>query len=142
MDNGMKSIPETQNASKKLNRPNTDRIAINKSNTERLNRWIEQAQEQINGIKINRTELLNCLIELHDDLLNAAEITEINKRFFDEVKFAEWMTQELRAARNRGENISLQELMTKVCPAQKQKRGRKKQALKPDKEISKQEASS
>jgi len=126
MDNGIKSESASPRSPKKVNCVSFDRITINKNNTERLNRWIEQAQNQINGIKINRTEMLNCLLELHDDVLSANEIVEINKRFFDEVKFAEWMTQELRAARNRGESVSLQELMAKFRPMPVQKRGRKK----------------
>ncbi len=79
-----------------------DRIALTPESLERLSLWLKQISDQLKGIKLKRADLLNYLVKSASEKLTASQIKEIEKEYFDEVKFHEWALRELRRARKLG----------------------------------------
>ncbi len=118
MDNGIEPI--------KKRRVNPERITVAKESLSRLSDWIEQIATEVKGIKLNRNDLVNWLIQNHASTLSADEVKEVERHFFDEVKFAEWALKELKAAKARGETTSLSEILNVKAEEPKRKRRSKR----------------
>lgn len=94
-----------------------ERITLDVSAMERVTAWMDDLASLLKGSTVNRTELVNWLINHHDRELSAQEVRGLEQAFFDEVKFAEWAVTELKAAQARGESVTLSEIIAKHRPA-------------------------
>lgn len=90
-----------------------DRLRISAEALTRLNCFIEQVSERLRGVKVTRSELVNFLIMDRPEALSASELKGLESKYFDEVKFAQWAVEELKAAKVRGESSTLAEILAK-----------------------------
>ncbi len=98
--------PETRNQ-------HPDRIKISPEALSRLSIWNDEATSRLRGVKLTRSDLVNFLILNHEQALSQAELKALENQFFDEVKFAQWAVDELKAAKGRGESIRLAEIIAR-----------------------------
>lgn len=110
------------------NRP-SDRITIGPDALLRLNQFLEQSGKCLRGIKLSKNELVNFLILNHCDTLSSSELKELENKYFDEVKFAQWALSELKAAKARGEAVTFANIVSKVSSKPRVSRVKK---LKPE----------
>ncbi len=98
-----------------------DRIKISPEALSRLSLWNEEITGRLRGVKLTRSDLVNFLILNHEQALSSSELKELENRYFDEVKFAQWALEELKAARARGESLSLADILVqnRTSPATK-----------------------
>ena len=79
------------------------------------------------GVTINRKQLVNWLVEAHDEGLSSSEEETLSALFYDEVKFLAHALSRMKEARARGEELSLESVMgAQLSP----KSGKKPRALK------------
>lgn len=88
-----------------------DRIKVSPEVLSRLSLWNEEITGRLRGVKLTRSDLVNFLILNHEQALSSSELKELENRYFDEVKFAQWALEELKAARARGESLSLADIL-------------------------------
>lgn len=149
MDNAVTpgAVPSVHNPIKnrRSRTQHPDRVWIKANALNRLNHWVNEATERLRGVKLSRTDLVNFLILSHPEALSTQEMKEIEMRYFDPVKQGEWALGELRAARARGEQVTLEDILVgqkAALPAASRSRTRKSENLKitekPDKNAQKQ----
>jgi hypothetical protein len=108
-----------------------DRITLNPTNRNKLDQWLIELESQLNGVvKITRTDLVNCLIELHSNRLSDSEIKAAAKYCFDEVRWLNSAMERLKKAKKAGETLSMETLLNErnafLGEANKAPRGRSK----------------
>lgn len=84
-----------------------DRITLPPSALEKLGRWIDLLQNKSAGIKVTRSDLVTWLINSHSENLSTSEISDLEGKFFDNLKYAKWAVKEIMEARARGEVLNL-----------------------------------
>lgn len=107
--------------SRKRKQTHPDRISLSPASLAKLSLWIDQVHSQIRGVKLTRSQVVEWLIGSHEERLSANEIKKLEREHFDELKFAEWALRELKAARARGESISLSDLIASPKPTRPEK---------------------
>ena len=113
MDDGViKSSP----AVKRAVTPQPERIALTKESVAKVKAWLMQIGADLRGVRVSKNEFVNWVICNQADALTAQEMTKLEAEFFDELRFAEWALRELKAAKARGEKITLQTLMSESRP--------------------------
>jgi hypothetical protein len=90
---------------------NQERVSLRPEALERINAWMNQLSEQCKGIALNRSDLVNWLINHHNPVLTKKEVDNIRDCHFDDVEFAAWALRELKAARTRGERVTLEQII-------------------------------
>jgi len=113
-----------------------ERAVLNGQCCETVDAWIEQVKARARGIRINRNALVQWLIEGRASTLSESEICEIAEKYFDEVRFARWVVDELRVARSKGENVSLAELVARNSLTSPKKRARRRRVSGLSKDLS------
>lgn len=103
MDATVKST--TTNKEKKQKHP--DRITLPPNALEKLGRWIDFLHNKSAGIKVTRSDLVTWLINSHTENLSTSEVSELEEKFFDNLKYAKWAVKEIMEARARGEVLNL-----------------------------------
>lgn len=109
------AAPEKETHSEKQRKiKNTypDRVKISAEAIVRLNILAEQVASHLRGVKLTRCELVDFLLLSHSEALSPSELRDLEAKHFDEVKFAQWAVEELRAARTRGESVSLADILS------------------------------
>ena len=108
-----------------------DRITLNPTNRNKLDQWLVELESQLNGIvKITRTDLVNCLIELHSNQLSDTEIKAAAKYCFDEVRWLTSAMERLKKAKKAGTTVEkkLAKLKEKSDNAKKEVSAKPKRA--------------
>lgn len=103
MDATVKS--PTTNKEKKQKHP--DRITLPPNALEKLGRWIDFLHNKSAGIKVTRSDLVTWLINSHSENLSTSEVSDLEGKFFDNLKYAKWAVKEIMEARARGEILNL-----------------------------------
>ncbi|MBI2712602.1 MAG: hypothetical protein HYX41_07105 [Bdellovibrio sp.] len=115
-DDNELGIPEqgaiSQSSEKKIRGQFPDRLKIGSEALSKLNLLIEQANQRLRGMKLTRSDLVNFLILKRSETLSTQELKELETQYFDELKFAQWAIQELKAARSKGESITLGDILS------------------------------
>lgn len=93
-----------------------DRVNLSLKAVEKLKGWTEQVNPLLRGSRVSFTALTNWSLESQNDALSTAQKNDICKKLHDEVRFARWVVQELEAARKRGENLSMDDLLSRERP--------------------------
>jgi hypothetical protein len=102
----------TEEAAKQSKKqPRRDRVNLDPVSLARLQSWLDQFNQNFPTGKITRSDLINYLLSSRSESLSENELAGLRERFFDEVQLAEWALRELKAARNRGENSTLNEIL-------------------------------
>jgi hypothetical protein len=106
-----------EDAAKKLKKqPRRDRVTLDPVAITRLDSWLNNLRDELKGVKIGRSDLINFLISEHTSSLTIHEIRRLKDTHFDEETFAEWALKEFRKAKERGENLSLADILKPVFP--------------------------
>lgn len=84
-----------------------DRITLPPSALEKLSRWIDLLHNKSAGIKVTRSDLVSWLISSHSENLSTNEISDLENKFFDNLKYAKWAVNEIKEAKARGEILNL-----------------------------------
>ena len=95
----------------KPNVVNPCRIVLTGEGSDRVNRWMNQLQQQFHGLRMNRNELVEWLILAQPLDLSLEEIREIGGKYYDELDLANWALRQLKEARSKGQNISLENIL-------------------------------
>lgn len=111
------SQPVSELAETEVKSHHPDRVKINTDALARLNEWNKLIAQRIPGVKLSRSDLVNFLILNHAVDLSPVEIKELEVKHYDEVKFAQWAVEELKASRERGEVTSLAEILATYRPS-------------------------
>jgi hypothetical protein len=107
-----------EDAAKKLKKqPRRDRVTLDPVAITRLNGWIDEVRSQLRGVQISRSDLVNFLIIQRSEVLTSREIHLLKEAHFDESDFAQWALKEFKKAKDRGEDISLADILKPVFPA-------------------------
>jgi hypothetical protein len=107
-----------------------DRIVLHPQTAERLNGWLEDLSTRFKGLRLSRTDLANHLLMSRAAVLAPEEAETIRNQYFDEVSFAAWVLKEVRAAKARGQSVSITELYEGMTQSSKSRRPRKAQPAK------------
>lgn len=87
------------------------KIILNEENGKHLEGWIEQLRGSCPGIRIKKQDLVSWLIQVKGARLSQADLKTVRERFFDEVELAQWALDQLRAAKQRNEKLTLAGLL-------------------------------
>lgn len=94
-----------------------DRVSLSPEAVIRLNEWMDALETNARGIKISKNELVSFLILNHAVKLSESETLQLKDQYFDEVRFAEWAVQQLKAAKASGRHLTLSHVMGGAkCP--------------------------
>lgn len=96
-----------------------NRILLSKENLIRIDDWMEKLQKGLKGLKITRADVVNHILQSHSPDLSSEEMHQIGRLFFDEMRFATWAVQALKEAKARGEDTTLQDLISQFGAASK-----------------------
>lgn len=103
-------------------KPNTkrqrhqDRVTLDQESLQRVDGWIEQVTSNAKGVNVARKEVVNWLIKQHDEHLLPIELDELKSKYFSDVRFLQQAIRELKAAKQRGEPITLGEIFGAATP--------------------------
>lgn len=106
---------EDQTPTKKRTK-HPDRIHIEPSALEQLDRWIDQLTTNRKGVRINRKNIIHWLVESHADSLSSAEEKDLLSKFYDEELLLKDALKEIRAAKKKGETLKLQDFIPNLKP--------------------------
>jgi len=89
-----------------------DRISLDPESLGRVKNWIEVIGVTFPGIKVVRSDIVNWLIKSHKEELSPSELKQIEAQFYDELARAKWAVDELKARLARGENATIQSVLS------------------------------
>ncbi len=91
-------VPESKAPDLKI-KSQVDRVTLNKDESEKINRWLQQIKESSKGfLDLTRSDLVNYLIKTHVDVLTAKEIKKIRLAHYSLIKHLNWITPQLKKA--------------------------------------------
>jgi ABC-type uncharacterized transport system substrate-binding protein len=111
-----------------------DRITVNQEALEKLNNWITQIDNENKGVHVSRTDLVNWVLENEPDQLSPSQLKEIQEGHYDPVKYARWAYAQVKAAKARGENVTIQIIEGKTGPTLEKPKRAYRRKNKSDKE--------
>lgn len=125
-----------ESTEKKKPNKHIERVTIGDAFKDKLTRLKDQATEALRGISsITRSDIVNLMIDEHPDELSLAQIDKLKATHVDQVKYAFWIAQRLKAAHQSGEQVTIHELLAQEPFAEvkkpKGKRGPRKKVPSP-----------
>ena len=91
-----------------------ERVTIENAIKEKLNSFESQANESLQGVAtVNKSDIVNLILNLHDNQLSPLEIEELRKTHFDIFKCLTWLKNQAKDAKEKGHQVSLKDLMKK-----------------------------
>jgi hypothetical protein len=125
-------MDEVSNTSKKKPRSEKqlhpqDRATLTPATAKKLDAWLEQIDSKYNGlVSVSRSDLTNYFLDKQPDLLNRDQLEKIKAAHFDEVRFAQWALKQIKDSKQKGESLSLKDLvsMSRLVDAEAPKRVR------------------
>lgn len=98
---------------KPAKKPQHDRVTLDKSEAEKLNRWLLVILEGSKGfLQLSRSDVVNFLIRQHGEEFSKKELQQIRQHHYDPIKHLLWITPKLKEAMATGDKelvASLQE---------------------------------
>lgn len=111
------------------------RIILNEENGKQLDSWIEQLKGSCPGIRIKKQDLVSWLIVEKGNCLSQGDLKTIRERFFDAVELAQWALEQLRAAKQRNEKLTLADLIRNGKTTSSDSHSKKKTKVPPKSEM-------
>lgn len=106
---------EEQKVERKKRQFNPDRIVLEAKSVESVKKISAQIEMAFNGvIKLTNKEIANFLIQSRSAELTATELRQLRELHFDEVRAAMWAVQKLKVARDKGEQITLAQILEQI----------------------------
>ncbi len=100
-----------QKEEKKVRNRFPDRFTVDPANLEKIGKLLEQLRSSVQGSDATRKELLNWIVEKFPEQLSPSDLKELSDRFYDEERFLKLALEEVRAAKGRGERLTIEEIM-------------------------------
>jgi hypothetical protein len=97
---------------KKKRIPKYDRVTLYEEAMKRVDGWIKQVEDSKPGVSLFRKDILNWHILNAPEQLDAGGIASLADQFFDQERFLKQALKRVRDAKDRGETLSLQALMS------------------------------
>lgn len=98
----------------KSNTKPLERVTIEDNVKEKLNVLTKLANESLNGMAtISKSDVVNMILELHSNELTKFEVDLLRKTHLDIFKHLSWLQTQAKLAKERGDDLSLSELMKK-----------------------------
>lgn len=92
--------------------PKYDRVTLYDEALNRIDGWIKQVEQSKAGVSLFRKDILNWFVLSSPELLPAASIDAMAVQFFDQERFLKQALKRVREAKERGENLSLSDIMS------------------------------
>ncbi len=96
-----------------------------------------QANSILQGITtVTKSDVVNLILECHSGFLSASEIERLKALHLDQVKYAFWVANKLKAAKAAGQDVTLSEILESSQPlitgegTAKRTRARRKKTVK------------
>lgn len=98
---------------KKKNQIPQERVTLNKSTSEKLESWITQLDEKYSKVlKITKSDLVQYLIESHDQKLSLGEMKDLRKLHHDDLRILKTLMTKIEDEKKLGQtNTTLAELI-------------------------------
>ncbi|MCK6596855.1 MAG: hypothetical protein L6Q37_00705 [Bdellovibrionaceae bacterium] len=91
-----------------------ERVTIEDRLKDKLNSLTAAANESLQGIaEVSKSDVVNLILNLHDDQLSKFETEELRKTHFDVFKCLTWLQNQAKDAKDKGAQVSLKELFEK-----------------------------
>jgi hypothetical protein len=84
-----------------------DRITLSAESFAKLSLWLEQVVATNKGINVDRSDLVNWLVQTHEADLALTQLKQLESQFYDPVKYAKWVLSHVKEAKARGENLTI-----------------------------------
>lgn len=97
---------------KKKRIPKYDRVTLYEDAMKRVDGWIKQVTDSNAGVSLHRKDILNWHILNSPEQLDGNSIANLASLFFDQERFLKQAIKRVREAKDRGETLSLQALMS------------------------------
>lgn len=107
---GLKQSEESETSPKKPTQK-VDRVVIGGEALARLDAWVRQVEASRPGVELSRRDVTQWLILKHGEVLTPSELKELSEAHYNELRFLHYAIRELKAAKLRGEAVSLQDMM-------------------------------
>lgn len=88
-----------------------ERVVLSETIKERLDEWIKDLTADCKGMKLSRRDLVEWLVQAREPQLSSSDKRSIKDTYFDEIAHTQWVLEELRAAKERGEGLTLADLL-------------------------------
>ena len=98
-------------------RGKSDRVIIEPKNLEKIDCLLSALIKTQPGLQISRKDLINWLIETRPSELSESETKHLITLHYDEEKFVRFALEEMRAAKLRGERVTLNDLLSRQTKA-------------------------
>ena len=99
----------------KSRRTNPDRIVIDPETVAIVNSITAQLAETFNGmVNLKMKEIVNFVLQQRGHLLNKSELRTIRKKYFDDVRAAQWALEKLQEAKGLGQNLTFADVLEKM----------------------------
>lgn len=102
----------SEETNKKKRIPKYDRVTLYEEAMKRVDGWIKQVQDSKAGVSLFRKDILNWYILNAPEQLDAMAVEGLAAQFFDQERFLKQALKRVRDAKDRGETLSLKELMS------------------------------
>lgn len=90
-----------------------ERATISESLKDKLMQLTNQANDALQGIaSISKSDVINLILSGHSGSLSPLELEKLRDDHVDEIKYAYWIASQLKLARDRGENLSIEYLLS------------------------------
>ena len=96
---------------KKIRNVFPDRFTVDPANLEKMGRLLGQLRSNVQACDATRKDILNWIVEKFPSDLNAAYLKELSERFYNEERFLKLALGEVRAAKARGERLSIEDIL-------------------------------
>ncbi len=84
-----------------------DRITLSPESFARLSVWIDQVVCSNKGINVDRSDLVNWLLQTQEANLSPGQLKQLETQFYDPVKYARWVLSHVKEAKARGEHLTI-----------------------------------
>lgn len=92
-----------------------DRVALNKTEAEKVSAWLKQLEESSSGyLQLSRSDVVNFLISEHNLELSPREMQRIRAHHYDPIRHLNWITPRLKEALQSGDLVAVTALQTEI----------------------------
>lgn len=128
-------MTETNNTPKRKRKAITDRIVLNQASLEAIARVMDQVDQAFGGlVKLGTKDVVNYLVQNRSSTLSTSDLNQIRAQFFDEVRAAQWALKQVKGAKERGESLSLGEVLAQMSLPKAKASARKPSQRRKDKD--------
>ena len=100
-----------ETAEKKAKIRHSDTFSIDPSNLEKVRRITDALAKHCQAANPSRKQIINWIIERFPEELGPADLKELSTRYYDEERFLRTALTEVRAAKARGERMTLESIL-------------------------------